>query len=190
MNKRLVKFALTLTLISGAVAVHNTDADAQQIKPYYNWSGYTGYSYKFLLDLNFKKALINDNVTINGMKVATNFNNDDIREGLNAFEQLHNKRQYNKRYVNKMFDTFGYKSLQGKYFLIELPVQKDKLSMKKLDQHYGNYKIGTNVIKNKSGKVIERTVTYRTKKGIFEANFNAKNKLIDCYIAANTTTAY
>jgi len=189
MNKRLMKFIIASTLLFGVVIVHD-DVNAQYVKPYYQWNGHTGYNYQFLFDPNFKRALLNDNVTINGMKVATNFNHDDIREGMNAFDMMHSKKQYNHRYVQKRYDTVGYKSLKGRYFLLEIPVQQGKLSMKQFNQHYGKYKIGTNVIKDKSGRVIEQTVTYKTNKGIFEANFDAKNRMISCYISADTTTPY
>lgn len=188
MNTTLTKVTIASTLLLGAApAVHHAEAATQ---PYYQWKGQTGYSYQFLLDSNFKKALLNDNVTVNGMKVTTNLKNDDIREGLNAFDALHSNKKYDKRYVTKKYDTVGYKTAKGKYFFIELPIQHGKLSMKQFDKAYASYKIGTDVIKDKSGKVVEKTVTYKTKKGIFEANFDAKNKMVDFYISANGTVAY
>ncbi|MCH4985935.1 hypothetical protein AB4G91_12190 [Macrococcoides goetzii] len=190
MNKKLMKMALASTILLSAGVIQSNDGYAHMLKPYYQWKGYTGNSYTFLFDKNFKRALFNDNVTINGMKLSTNFNNDDISEGMNAFENLHNKQRYNKRFVIKKYDTIGYKSSKGKYFLIEFPVQKGKISIKQFSNHYGKYKIGTDVIKDSKGKIIERNVTYKVNNSILEATFDANNMLVNCYIYADTTMPF
>lgn len=190
MNKKLMKMALASTILIGPGVIQSNDVHAQMLKPYYQWNGYTGKSYTFLFDKNFKRALFNNNVTINGMKLSTNFNNDDISEGMNAFENLHNKQRYNKRFVMKKYDTIGYKSSKGKYFLIEFPVQKGRVSMKQFSNHYGKYKIGTDVVKDSKGKIIERNVTYKVNNSIMEATFDNNNMLGYCYIYTDKTIPY
>ncbi|WP_414049275.1 immunodominant staphylococcal antigen IsaB family protein [Macrococcus animalis] len=67
----ILKLGIASTLLLGmSPAVADAKTPTQVVTPYYKWNGYSGNSYQFVLDKDFKRALLNSNVTVNGMKAT------------------------------------------------------------------------------------------------------------------------
>ncbi|WP_236582524.1 immunodominant staphylococcal antigen IsaB family protein [Staphylococcus pasteuri] len=87
-------FGTLLSASASAPPVINTTAHAattQQHNAYYTYKGDAGYDAKFVLDKNFKNAIKAQNVTFNGIKIASTNSTKNIVKSDQLF------RQYDKK---------------------------------------------------------------------------------------------
>ncbi|UTH14217.1 immunodominant staphylococcal antigen IsaB family protein [Macrococcus equipercicus] len=184
--KNLIKIGLATSLLfAAAPVVHHSAADAKTVTPYYNWTGYTGSSYQFVLDKHFKNALLNSNVTINGYKVVKQVKETDIMAGFDHYYDIAATKKINKKYALKKFDTIALKSAKNQIFTVILPVQKGKISIKQFQQVYGTNFSTEAETYSERGDIIEYTYSYQTKNGTFEAFFDKNKKLTELFIISD-----
>ncbi|AMG64385.1 hypothetical protein HMPREF2693_01005 [Staphylococcus sp. HMSC068D08] len=122
--KKVSKIILASSLVLGFSVTPElfnvTQAHAQEsVKPYYNYSGYTAYQSRFILDKNFKKSLKFDTFKMNGYKITKN---SSVKNHKNLYDQTYYWVSNHK--ANGVFF-----SLDGK-----------SVSKKELIKHYGEPK--------------------------------------------------
>ncbi len=142
MKNSIIKLGLASTVLLGSAAglVHPAEAHAatKAMTPYYKWKGYTGYSASYVLDKNFVNAVKYGNVMINGMKVdAKAVVTEADRVNSVKAEKMFEKNKTASKYVATQFDTFALKTGKGAVYFMEIPVQKNKVSMKEVTKAYG-----------------------------------------------------
>lgn len=112
-------FGTLLSASASATSVINTTAHAattQQHNAYYTYKGDAGYDAKFVLDKNFKNAIKAQNVTFNGIKIASTNSTKNIVKSDQLF------RQYDKK--------------TKKASLVDIPLKK-QLKLTDLQKSYG-----------------------------------------------------
>lgn len=112
-------FGTLLSASASATPVVNTTAHAattQQHNAYYTYKGDAGYDAKFVLDKNFKNAIKAQNVTFNGIKIASTNSTKNIVKSDQLF------RQYDKK--------------TKKASLVDIPLKK-QLKLTDLQKSYG-----------------------------------------------------
>ncbi|MEX2956582.1 hypothetical protein AB4M78_09110, partial [Staphylococcus pasteuri] len=112
-------FGTLLSVSASATPVINTTAHAattQQHNAYYTYKGDAGYDAKFVLDKNFKNAIKAQNVTFNGIKIASTNSTKNIVKSDQLF------RQYDKK--------------TKKASLVDIPLKK-QLKLTDLQKSYG-----------------------------------------------------
>ncbi|TDM41603.1 hypothetical protein ETI06_00570 [Macrococcoides goetzii] len=190
--KNLLKVGIASTLLLGltpAVADAKTPVKSttKTVTPYYKWNGYTGYSHKFVLDKDFKRALLNSNVKVNGMKVTKSVTAKQADPALMALAKYNEHKKFNSKLLTKKYDTLGLKA--GKeYFVIQMPVQKGKVSLAQIKKLYGKYEIEEGQLKDsKTKKFYTESYVIRTESGSAEFHFDKNEKLNKVYILSTTT---
>lgn len=189
--KTLLKVGIASTLLLGlspAVANAKTPAapSTKVITPYYKWNGYTGYSYKFVLNKDFKRALLNSNVSVNGLKAVNHVTAKQADAGLMALANYEEHKKFNKKLLTKKYDTIGVKAGKG-YFVIQMPVQKGKVSVSQIKKLYGKYEMSEGQVSDNNKDFYTESYGIKTKSGSAEFHFDKYEKLTHIYILSTTT---
>ncbi|WP_414050984.1 immunodominant staphylococcal antigen IsaB family protein [Macrococcus animalis] len=179
--KIILKLGIASTLLLGiSPAVADAKTPMQVVTSYYTWKGYSGNSYKFVLDKDFKRALLNSNVTVNGMKATKPKNNHDNQAFL-AYNFYTEFKKFNPKYLTKKFDTIGIK-VDKKHYVVKMPVQKNKISYKQIKKLYGKYTLGEGQMGDSElNQFYNQSLAIKTKTGQAQFMFNKKEMLTHIY---------
>ncbi|WP_414043890.1 immunodominant staphylococcal antigen IsaB family protein [Macrococcus sp. EM39E] len=178
----ILKLGIASTLLLGmSPAVADAKTPTQAVTPYYKWNGYSGNSYQFVLDKDFKRALLNSNVTVNGMKATKPKKNFDDNQSFNAYNFYTEFNILNAQYLTKKFDTIGIKE-DKKYYVVKMPVQKNKISYNQIKKMYGKYTLGEGQMGDSElNQFYEQSLAIKTKTGQAQFMFNKKEMLTHIY---------
>lgn len=180
--KTILKLGIGSTLLLGVTpAVAHAKTSTQAVTPYYKWNGYSGNSYQFVLEKDFKRALLNSNVTVNGMKATKPTKNFDSNPSFNAYQYYTDFNILNHKYLTKKYDTIGIK-VDKKYYVVKMPVQKNKISYKQIKKMYGKYTLGEGQMGDSElNQFYNQSLAIKTKTGQVQFMFNKKEMLSHIY---------
>lgn len=180
--KTILKLGIASTLLLGVTpAVTHAKSSTQAVTPYYKWNGYSGNSYQFVLDKDFKRALLNSNVTVNGMKATKPTKNFDSIPSFNAYQYYTDLNILNHKYLTKKHDTIGIK-VDKKYYVVKMPVQKNKISYKQIKKMYGKYTLDEGQMGDSElNQFYNQSLAIKTKTGQAQFMFNKKEMLSHIY---------